>query len=141
MRTVRLRHRGETREVAPGELPAAAGAAARTASARAGDRVFVWYQGATYVFERLRAGGRAAAGTEHAAGLSAPMPGRVRTVFARAGERVERGAVVFVLEAMKMEHAIRAPRDGVVARVLVREGELVDAGAELAEIVEPAPGG
>jgi len=43
-----------------------------------------------------------------------------------------------VLEAMKMEHAIRAPRDGTVLKILHAEGDLVEAGAVLAEL---APGG
>ena len=42
--------------------------------------------------------------------------------------------VLIVLEAMKMEHAIRAPKDGILRRLLVKEGDLVDAGVELAEI-------
>jgi pyruvate carboxylase subunit B len=46
-----------------------------------------------------------------------------------------------VLEAMKMEHAIRAPQDGVLKRLLVKEGDLVDAGVELAEIVAPGADG
>ncbi len=62
------------------------------------------------------------------------MPGRVRKVSAAAGDRVERGMVLIVLEAMKMEHAIRAPKDGTLRRLLVKEGDLVDAGVELAEI-------
>jgi 3-methylcrotonyl-CoA carboxylase alpha subunit len=41
--------------------------------------------------------------------------------------------VLLVLEAMKMEHSIRAPKDGSV-RLTVREGDLVDAGVELAQI-------
>jgi 3-methylcrotonyl-CoA carboxylase alpha subunit len=47
---------------------------------------------------------------------------------------VARGDVILVLEAMKMEHSIRAPRDGVIRAVHVREGDLVDAGMELADI-------
>jgi propionyl-CoA carboxylase alpha chain len=62
------------------------------------------------------------------------MPGRVRRISIPRGERVAKGDVVLVLEAMKMEHAIRAPRDGVVTRLDHREGDLVDAGAVLAEI-------
>jgi biotin carboxyl carrier protein len=62
------------------------------------------------------------------------MPGRVRMVVAVPGTRVSRGEVVLILEAMKMEHAIRAPRDGMVARIFFREGDLVEAGAMLAEI-------
>ena len=41
---------------------------------------------------------------------------------------------LLILEAMKMEHSIRAPRDGVVRRVCVTEGELVESGIELVEL-------
>jgi len=105
----------------------------RAAWARDGDRVFVWCDGRAYAFARARAA-RAAGASDHGADLRAPMPGRVRRVAVPAGESVDRGQVVLVLEAMKMEHAIRAPRAGVVRAVHVREGDLVDAGVELAEI-------
>ena len=95
----------------------------------------------SYAFERVRTAKRAAAGGEHGADLLAPMPGRVRKVCAAAGDRVERGMVLIVLEAMKMEHAIRAPQDGMLKRLLVKEGDLVDAGVELAEIVAPGADG
>jgi 3-methylcrotonyl-CoA carboxylase alpha subunit len=49
---------------------------------------------------------------------------------------VTKGQVVIVLEAMKMEHAIRAPRDGIVTRIAHREGDLVEAGVALAELAE-----
>ena len=107
----------------------------RIVSAREGERVFVWCDGVVHAFDRAaRARG---SGGDHGSDLAAPMPGRVRRLFVSAGEAVIRGAVLVALEAMKMEHAIRAPRDGVVKRVLVREGDLVDAGAELVEL-EPS---
>jgi biotin carboxyl carrier protein len=66
--------------------------------------------------------------------LLAPMPGLVRRVEVKEGAPVTRGQVLMILEAMKMEHAIRAPRDGVVSRVAYEEGDLVEAGAPLVEI-------
>jgi 3-methylcrotonyl-CoA carboxylase alpha subunit len=105
----------------------------RVVTAREGDRVFVWCDGVAHAFERAKSA-RGAASAEHGADLLAPMPGRVRKIFVAAGDSVVRGAVLLALEAMKMEHAIRAPRDGVVKRVLVAEGALVEAGAELVEL-------
>jgi 3-methylcrotonyl-CoA carboxylase alpha subunit len=104
----------------------------RVRAVRDGNRVFVWCAGAVHEFQR--AAGRPASTGEASGGLLAPMPGRVRRVLLGAGERVGRGAVILILEAMKMEHAIRAPRDGTVARVHFAEGDLVEAGAVLAEI-------
>ena len=104
----------------------------RVRAERDGNRVFVWCGGVVHEFRR--AAGRAASAGEASGGLLAPMPGRVRRVLLGAGERVGRGAVILILEAMKMEHAIRAPRDGTVARIHFAEGDLVEAGAVLAEI-------
>jgi len=64
--------------------------------------------------------------------LAAPMPGKVIAVLAAAGARVARGAALFVMEAMKMEHTIVAPADGTVDEILYRVGEQVDEGAALA---------
>ncbi len=104
----------------------------RAAFVRDGDRLLVWLAGRTFAFERTAA--RSARAAEHAGSLAAPMPGRVRRTLVKEGDRVEKGQVVLVLEAMKMEHAIRAPGAGVVARFFHGEGDLVDAGTELAVI-------
>ncbi len=64
--------------------------------------------------------------------LLAPMPAKVIRVAAAVGDRVARGDVLLVLEAMKMEHSMTAPADGTVARLAVAEGDLVEEGAELA---------
>ena len=63
------------------------------------------------------------------------MPGLIRRVEVSAGSAVSRGQVLMVLEAMKMEHAIRAPRDGVISRIAYGEGDLVEAGTPLVELV------
>ncbi len=63
--------------------------------------------------------------------LTAPMPAKVIRVAAAVGDRVARGAVLLVLEAMKMEHSVAAPADGTVAKLAVAEGDLVEEGAEL----------
>ncbi|MFN3953027.1 MAG: acetyl/propionyl/methylcrotonyl-CoA carboxylase subunit alpha [Pararhodobacter sp.] len=66
----------------------------------------------------------------------APMPGLVKAVFVKPGDRVEQGARLAVLEAMKMEHTLSAGRDGEVAEVLVHAGQQVEAGAALIALAE-----
>lgn len=74
------------------------------------------------------------AGDEAGAHLNAPMPGRVITVMVTDGQDVEAGAPLLVLEAMKMEHTIRAPFKGRVERVLFATGDFVEEGVELARM-------
>ena len=73
--------------------------------------------------------------TQAASGsLVAPMPGKVVRINVEAGAAVERGAVLLVLEAMKMEHAITAPASGTVSALPVRVNETVAAGDVLAVV-------
>ncbi|MEI7038295.1 acetyl-CoA carboxylase biotin carboxylase subunit [Fulvimonas yonginensis] len=80
-----------------------------------------------------RAGAFAWASKEAAGGnqVVAPMPGRVVLVKARPGERVEEGQELLVMEAMKMELALKAPRAGTVESVSAAQGEFVEADAVL----------
>ncbi len=75
--------------------------------------------------------------------LVAPMPGTVLRVAVSQGQTVAAGDVLLVLEAMKMEHGVRAANNGTVAELLVEAGQQVDAGAVLAvvKIVVPDPAG
>jgi 3-methylcrotonyl-CoA carboxylase alpha subunit len=64
----------------------------------------------------------------------APMPGRVAVLRVAAGDAVEAGQELLVMEAMKMELAIRAPRAGTVAELRTGEGEFVEADTVLLAI-------
>jgi 3-methylcrotonyl-CoA carboxylase alpha subunit len=145
--TVRVTRRGGDVEIDLGGSRRLSLAAARvgeeSATARLGplalrarfavsDRVVTLFvNGSEHRFEILdpRRGpppARAAAGS-----LASPMPGTVIAVQARVGETVEEGATLAIVEAMKMEHAVKAPRRGTVAAVKVEVGDRVAAGAPL----------
>ncbi|NOC84005.1 acetyl/propionyl/methylcrotonyl-CoA carboxylase subunit alpha [Ruegeria sp. HKCCD6428] len=70
--------------------------------------------------------------------IEAPMPGLVKAVFATAGQTVQKGDRLAILEAMKMEHSLLAARDGIVAEVLVEDGSQVEAGAALVRLEDEA---
>ena len=76
------------------------------------------------------------AGTEEAHGghLMAPMSGTVVAVMVKPGDRVDKGAPLMILEAMKMEHTIAAPAAGVVTAVNFGAGDRVKEGADLVDV-------
>jgi pyruvate carboxylase subunit B len=63
--------------------------------------------------------------------VAAPMPGLVVRILVAQGQQVESGTRLVVLEAMKMENALRAPRAGTVGSIHVSEGQNVEKGAPL----------
>ncbi|RUL72951.1 acetyl/propionyl/methylcrotonyl-CoA carboxylase subunit alpha [Dyella choica] len=63
--------------------------------------------------------------------VAAPMPGRIVLVKAKAGDTVEEGQELLVMEAMKMELALKAPRAGTIDSVSATQGEFVEADAVL----------
>ncbi len=77
-----------------------------------------------------------AAGAESS--LKAPMPGKVIALLAKSGDRVEKGAALMILEAMKMEHTITAPITGTVKAFHFGVGDQVGDGAELLEFDKEA---
>jgi len=77
-------------------------------------------------------------GSQLAAGsLVAPLPGTVVKVRVAVGDTVAAGDTLVTIEAMKMEHEVRAPADGRVAEVDVAAGDQVEAGRVLV-VVEDA---
>ena len=66
--------------------------------------------------------------------VRAPMPGRVLELSVAAGQTVERGQRLIVVEAMKMENEVLAERAGTVKRVHVNQGDTVERNAVLVEL-------
>jgi biotin carboxyl carrier protein len=67
--------------------------------------------------------------------IQAPMPGLITKVEVGKGTRVEEGAGLVVLEAMKMENQIRAPVKGTIGEVYAREGAAVERGETLLSLI------
>jgi len=105
----------------------------------AGPRRFVRLGVLDFVLERESGGSRRGSAAQ-GGGLEAPMPGVVTKVMVVVGDEVSKGQPLVALEAMKMEHLIRAPRAGRVRRVEASPGQMVQAGVALVELEERAPG-
>jgi geranyl-CoA carboxylase alpha subunit len=108
--------------------------------ARRGDQLWLQVDGIDVAFTDLRLQPPERAQLAAGAGaIAAAMHGRVVAVAVAAGERVERGAALATLEAMKMEHTLAAPAGGRVRVVRVRTGEQVAAGDVMIELELDAP--
>jgi len=82
--------------------------------------------------DATRGAAPAVAGASGPARVTAPMPGKIVRLLVSAGQQVEAGDALVVIEAMKMENELRAPRDGRVVELSVQEGQAVEAGTPLA---------
>jgi 3-methylcrotonyl-CoA carboxylase alpha subunit len=71
---------------------------------------------------------------EHEGHFRAPMPGHVLDVRVSPGQKVDKGAVLLVLEAMKMEHSLVAPWPARVAEIKVQPGQRVEEGTDLVRL-------
>ena len=69
--------------------------------------------------------------------VSANIPGKIVTIEVEAGQNVEEGQVILILEAMKMQNEIQAPISGKVASVNCEEGQSIEANVPLV-IIEPS---
>jgi 3-methylcrotonyl-CoA carboxylase alpha subunit len=99
---------------------------------RDGETIHLFWQGVGYRMTEEK-GGRSVARAASGA-LEAPMPGKVIAVRVAPGQAVGRGDELVVVEAMKMENALRAPRAGTVKSVAAKVGDMVAPGVPLVEI-------
>jgi 3-methylcrotonyl-CoA carboxylase alpha subunit len=133
-------HAGEVEPVSPGIFVLRDGTRRETFHCvRDGSRIHLFWRGAAYVLDEVPASERTTQRhAEHR--LEAPMPGRVIAVNVEPGQAVSSGEEVLVVEAMKMENAIRAPRDGVVKSITAKVGDMVSPGVVLVELEEREAG-
>jgi acetyl/propionyl-CoA carboxylase alpha subunit/acetyl-CoA carboxylase carboxyltransferase component len=79
----------------------------------------------------------AGVGPENSLATSAPLQGTIVSIDVEEGQRVDRGTPLIIMEAMKMEHVIRAERSGWVRRIMVSPGEAILEGHALL-FIEPS---
>jgi 3-methylcrotonyl-CoA carboxylase alpha subunit len=96
-----------------------------------GERITVFAPEGTLALQEHDAIAHAGEGASPGGRLTAPMPGKVVALLAKAGDAVKAGQPLAVMEAMKMEHTIAAPRDGTVAELLYGVGDQVAEGAAM----------
>ena len=66
--------------------------------------------------------------------LEASVPGKVAKVYVKNNQKVKKGIILVIIEAMKMEHSIIAPFDGIVKNIAVKEGEPIEEGHTVTEL-------
>ncbi|MDD1015129.1 acetyl/propionyl/methylcrotonyl-CoA carboxylase subunit alpha [Pseudomonas rubra] len=103
---------------------------------RRGDTLYLHWDGELHSINRYDPIAEADAAHSHQGGLGAPMNGNIVRVLVEVGQAVEAGTQLVVLEAMKMEHSIRAPHAGTVKALFCQEGEMVSEGVVLVELEE-----
>jgi 3-methylcrotonyl-CoA carboxylase alpha subunit len=94
---------------------------------------WVFLDGHAFIVDPPAAARRGARGDDQTA-LTAPMPATVMTIAVQSGQQVKAGDTLILLEAMKMELAIKAPRDARVTRIACAAGDLVQPGVPLVEL-------
>ncbi len=120
---------GDTRyQVESGASPAAA-----LPNRDFADAIVVFAAGEPYTFTDPELAPKTA-GPSSSRTITSPLPGRVAAVHVRPGDRVAKGQPLVIVEAMKIEHTLRAPCGGVVSAVSAIEGHHVSEGVVLARI-------
>ncbi len=99
----------------------------------AGERRIVFHAGRAWPLVCVDALHQQGTGDDSHGGLMAPMPGKVIAWLVEPGTKVDKGAPLLVLEAMKMEHTLQAPAAGVVKGFKYAPGEQVGEGVALVE--------
>nr|WP_217474188.1 acetyl/propionyl/methylcrotonyl-CoA carboxylase subunit alpha [Stutzerimonas stutzeri] len=137
---IHLQCNGENRlvriDTAGASQPAAGEAMRRPKATRQGGTLHLEWNGELQAVTAFDPIAEVEASHQHHGGMTAPMNGSIVRVLVETGQQVEAGATLVVLEAMKMEHSIRAQQAGVVKSLFCAEGEMVNEGAVLLEMEE-----
>ncbi len=112
----------------------------RGTAVRQGEKIWVHTGGRAWMLRLEReSGGRAGPAAATSDEVRAPMTGTVRSILVEQGQQVERGRPLLIVEAMKMEHVLKASRDGTVASIQCKPGDLVDLGHVLLRLAPEIP--
>jgi 3-methylcrotonyl-CoA carboxylase alpha subunit len=130
----KVRARDQTRLQGEELLAEIDGTRQRLRAIRKGETLYLQWHGELHAITRFDPIAAAEASHAQHGGLSAPINGSIVRVLVEPGQAVEAGTALVVLEAMKMEHSIRAPEAGTVKALYCREGEMVSEGAVLVEL-------
>jgi len=96
-----------------------------------GNEISLYRQNGVFNFTRIMPDLGDSSDDDVHGGLVAPMNGTMVAVLVKAGDTVKKDQPLVIMEAMKMEHTIRAPSNGTINSLYFSEGEMVDGGAEL----------
>ena len=132
-------HSYEARAIGDGTyvVTNASGETARVSVTQGPEDCWITVAGRTWRVQKPPRGGRKPGSTAlRDAEVKSPMPGKVVLVEATEGASVEDGELLVVVEAMKMEHPLRAPYAGVGTSVRVAAGQSVK-GSEVLVVVDP----
>lgn len=99
-----------------------------------GRREWITVEGESFEVLSPTSGRRGESNAASSGELASPLPGKVLEIRVKAGDTVEAGAIVLVLESMKMEHTVTAPFKGVVRSIAAVLGAIVDASTPLASL-------
>lgn len=103
------------------------------------DKTYVHFNGCQYILDHPKQKEKTSFGSDDQllgtdTGICAPMPGKILKILVQESQKVVPKQNLVIVEAMKMEHNIRAPRNGIVTKINFNEGDLVDTGQEILEI-------
>lgn len=100
-------------------------------------KLWIHVQGRTFTYEAEEKSGRKkGAGKVKSGDLLSPMPGKVTKILKQAGDTVNSGDVVLVMEAMKMEYTLKSEVSGTLESINCKSGDQVTLGKLLAKIKE-----
>ncbi|MBF7730759.1 acetyl/propionyl/methylcrotonyl-CoA carboxylase subunit alpha [Pseudomonas sp. N040] len=133
-----LRHNGQSRAILRNEqlVVESDGLRRQHLAIRRGNSLFLEWQGDLLDVQRVDPIAEVEASHHQHGGMTAPMNGSIVRVLVEVGQQVEAGTALVVLEAMKMEHSIRAAHAGTVKALFCAEGDMVSEGSALVELGE-----
>jgi 3-methylcrotonyl-CoA carboxylase alpha subunit len=96
-----------------------------------GEQISLYRQNGVFNFEHIKPDCGDNNDNDNHGGLIAPMNGTMVSVLVKAGDIVTKDQPLMIMEAMKMEHTIKAPENGTIDTLFYSEGDMVDGGSEL----------